>query len=221
MTRTIPLLISFAALAACQNNAVITSLVSKISTAYTNDPGWSSFSSARTSFRAEYYSTQTYYEDGPEFAPSVLSVISTATNSAEVYSSIKSASSAAVDEYLSIYVDFVSTQSYLQGSARTGLHSDLVVLTEIFAAATNTGGGSGEGEASQTATASGSGSANTTPTPRVIVSVSTAIVTSTRASPTPAATSTPTPTGAAAAAVGGSGVLVGAVAGLVALVGLL
>jgi len=212
------------------DTAALSSVISRISTAYTDDPNWSSFSAARSSFREEYYSTQTFFADGPEFTSSAISVAATADNPSAAISSIISQSLVAVDEYVSLYIDFVSTQTYLEEDARSGLHSDLQVFTSLFDDATGTDGNNAP---STTATRSGSGSASAsssrTATPRTQTSVSTEVVVRTRPfATTPAATSIPTgATAAATAATGGvagapavNGVVAGAFAGFVAVVGL-
>ena len=209
------------------DTAALSSVISRMSTAYTDDPNWSSFAAARESQYDEYFSTQTYFADGPEFTSSALSVASTADDPSAAISSIISQSIAAVDEYVSLYIEFVSTQTYLEEDARSGLQSDLQVFTSLVDDATNTDGDNAPGSTTSTTSATIS---SRMATPRTQTSVSTEVVVKTRSSATtPAATSLPAgATASATAATGGvagapavNGVVAGAFAGLVAVVGLL
>lgn len=193
------------------DTAALSSAISRISTAYTDDPNWGSFTAARSSFREEYYSTQTFFVNGPEFTPSLVSVVRTADDPTAAASSIFSQSLVAADEFVSLYVDFVSTQTYLEEDARSGLHSDLQAFTSLWEGTTTAPSGS--------TSASASGSSRTA-TPRTQTSVSTAVVVMTRPTSTSTGTTAAT-TGGVAGAPAANGVVAGALAGFFAVVRLL
>jgi len=169
---------------------------------------------AESSFVSEYSRTQTHMPPDAAFTSSAVSVALTASDrSAAISSIVASHMQVANEDSISVFVQFVSTQTYLEEGAGNSLHSDLTVLTALVATATGSGG------ARQT-TGSGSLSA----APRTVVSSSTAVVTKTLGD-TPGATtksvSTTATAGAAAVVPGMSGALAGAFVGFIALVGLL
>jgi hypothetical protein len=146
-------------------------------------------------------------------------VARTADDPTAAISSIVMQSVAADDEYLSLYVDFVSTQTYLEEDNRSGLHSDLQVLTSLWdgVPSSTTAAPSRSGSAS-------AGGSSLTATPRTQTSVSTAVVVKTRSiatAPTSTGTSAAAATGGVAGAPAVNGVVAGAFAGFVAVVGLL
>jgi len=192
----------------------ISSVAAKLSTAYTTDPGWSSFVAAASSFESEYSRTQTHLPPGTAFLSSAASVVLTASDQSAAISSIAVSHVQAADEdSISAFVQFVSTQTYLEEGAGNSLHSDLTVFTALLDSAT--------------ATTRSSGASQTTPSvaPRTVVTSSTAVVTRTQAVTPAAATtglSTTAKAGAAVALVPGmSGAFAGAFVGFIALVGLL
>ena len=174
----------------------------------------------RSSVESEYSRTQTHM--GPEFTSSAISVALTASDrSAAISSIVVSQALVAEEDFLSVYVEFVSTQTYLEEGAGNSLHSDLTVLTALLDVATATAGSGGVSQTTPSAAGSGSSSA----APRIVVLSSTAVVTKTQGvAPGAATTGLPTTAtaGAAVAVVPDmSGALVGAFVGFFALVGLL
>jgi hypothetical protein len=219
--------ILFAALANGQGQDVNPTLLSEISsidqriqTAYTTDPGWSSFTAAATSWESEFLATNTI-TDG---LTSLLPLLSTASDPTAVFASISSSVVAEiVSEHNSGFVDFVSTQTYLGDAAGNSLHSDVTKLVSLVAEAT--------AAAEQTATGGFFSSATgSTATTGVLSSIVTSTTSSTRTSTTSTGTSTSTSPASAATTTsssgsnsgpGISGVFAFAVAGVVAVVAML
>ncbi|KAA8913039.1 hypothetical protein FN846DRAFT_931573 [Sphaerosporella brunnea] len=202
----------------------ISSIDEKIQTAYTTDPGWSSFTRAMTSWESEFLSTNTI-TDG---LTSLLPLLSTATDRQAVISSISvSVSRELAREHDSGFVQFVSTQTILGSGAGSSLHSDLTRLVSLVSEATATAtatasGRSRSGTSAPTSTTGASTSTTRTSTATSRITVSTGSTSTTTSTSPTAATPAPTTSRSGSdAGPGINGVFGFVVAGVVAVAALL